>query len=237
MRDGIEGVAFDLDGTLYPNYRLNVRLLPFILKETRLLSAFGKARNIIRKEQKDSPVKIFKSDDEFYEYQADIVSKLLKESLDPAPPERMREKIERLIYKGWEPFFKRIKLFNNVVKTLSLLKAAGYKLGLLSDFPPETKLEYLGIAGFWDAVLCSERCGALKPHPASFTELAKAMSLPCEKILYVGNSRPYDVVGAEKAGMKTAWVKSPLFPGSGLKKPKPDFTFSNYRQLHDFMIN
>jgi FMN phosphatase YigB (HAD superfamily) len=53
----------------------------------------------------------------------------------------------------------------------------------------------------------------------------------------VGNSRPYDVVGAEKAGMKTAWVKSPLFPGSGLKKPKPDFTFSNYRQLHDFMIN
>jgi putative hydrolase of the HAD superfamily len=237
MREVIEGVAFDLDGTLYPNYRLNVRLIPFILKETRLLSAFGKARHIIRKEQETSPATLFKSDNEFYEYQADIVSKILKNPSGPARPESMREKIDRLIYKGWEPFFKRIKLFKNVEKTLSSLKAAGYKLGILSDFPPETKLEYLGISGLWDAVLCSEHCGALKPHPASFTELAKAMSLPCEKILYVGNSRPYDVAGAERAGMKTAWVKSPFFPGSGLKKPKPDFTFSNYRQLHDFMIN
>jgi putative hydrolase of the HAD superfamily len=232
MHKSIEGIAFDLDGTLYPNYRLNVRLFPFIFKQTRLLLAFGKARNIIRKEQEASQAPLFKSNNEFYEYQADITAKILK-----VPSAPMKEKIDRLIYKGWEPLFKTIKLYRNAAKTISLLKVAGYKLGLLSDFPPETKLEYLGISGFWDAVLCSEHCGALKPHPASFMELAKAMSLPCEKILYVGNSRPYDVVGAERAGMKTAWVKSPFFPGSGLRKPKPDFTFSNYRQLHDFMIN
>jgi putative hydrolase of the HAD superfamily len=98
-------------------------------------------------------------------------------------------------------------------------------------------LDYLGLKGLWDAVLCSECCGALKPHPLPFTQLAKTMEIPPEKILYVGNSRPYDVAGASGAGMKTAWVKNFLFPGSGLKKPLPDFTFSNYRQLHDFMIN
>jgi putative hydrolase of the HAD superfamily len=228
MREGIEGVAFDLDGTLYPNYRLNIKLIPFLLKEWRLVKAFGKARIIMRKEQEKSPL----PQGIFYDNQAVITAKLLK-----IPPESLKEKIDSLIYRGWEPFFKKIKLFNKATQTLAALKQAGFKLGLLSDFPPETKLEYLGVSGIWDAVLCSEHCGALKPHPLPFTELAAAMSLPCEKILYVGNSRTYDVAGAAKAGMKTAWIKSAFFPGSGLKNPKPDFTFSNYRQLYNFMLN
>jgi len=228
MRNDIEGVAFDLDGTLYPNYRLNIRLLPSLLKNWRLLSTFGKARNIIRKEQKElsSPFP------DFYRRQTEIIAEILNK-----PPELIDEKIELLFYKGWEHFFKKIKLFKGTAETLAALRKTGYKLGLLSDFPPETKLEYLGISGIWDAVLCSERCGALKPHPLSFTELAAAMSLPPEKILYVGNSHSYDVTGANRAGMKTAWIKNPLFPGCGRKKPLPDFSFSNYRQLYDFMLN
>lgn len=224
----IEGVAFDLDGTLYPNYRLNIKLIPFLLKELRLTAAFGKARNIIRKEQKNDSSPLA----DFYQYQASLTAKIFGSPID-----QVKEKLDRLIYKGWQPFFKKIKLYKKTAETLDALKKAGYKLGLLSDFPPETKLEYLGISGFWDAVLCSECCGTLKPHPLPFRELAAAMKLPPEKIIYIGNSRRYDVTGANKAGMKTAWIKSPLFPGSGCKKPLPDFTFSSYRQLYDYMLN
>jgi putative hydrolase of the HAD superfamily len=228
MRKDIKGIAFDLDGTLYPNYRINIRLVPFALKEMRLLSAFGKTRKIIRKEQSTSQ----QISGDFYEYQAEIVSKILR-----IPVEQMSEKIDHLIYKGWEPLFKKIKLFKGVAQTICEFKKVGYKLGLLSDFPPEKKLEYLGLNDHWDAVHCSERSGAIKPHPLSFIKLAEAMSLPPQEILYVGNSRSYDVAGAAKAGMKTAWIKSPFFPGSGFKKPKPDFSFSNYRQLYNFMIH
>ena len=228
MRKAIEGIGFDLDGTLYPNYRLNTRLIPFILKEWRLISAFGRARHIIRKNQKNAPLP--KGD--FYEYQAEIASKLLS-----IPKEELKEKFDSLIYKGWEPFFKQIKLFKGVIDTLKKLKEAGYKLGLLSDFPPETKLEYLGLNGFWDSVLCSERYGAIKPHPLSFNELASGMGLEPQRILYVGNSRPYDVAGAKAAGMKTAWIKPPLFIGNGHKSPKPDFSFTDYRKLFNFVIN
>jgi putative hydrolase of the HAD superfamily len=224
MRNGIEGVAFDLDGTLYPNYRFNVRLLPFLLKEWRLLSAFGKARKIIRREQEISPT----PRTDFYEYQADKTAKVLG-----VQPQSMQERIERLIYKGWEPLFKKVKLYEHSVETLAALRKAGYKLGLMSDFPPETKLENLGISGIWDAVLCSENFGVIKPHSLPFTELASAMSLPCEKILYVGNSYSYDVVGAARVGMKTAWITF----SQGKKTPAPDFIFSNYRQLLDFMVD
>ncbi|MCL2211395.1 MAG: HAD family hydrolase [Treponema sp.] len=226
MQEGIKGIAFDLDGTLYPNYRLNVRLIPFIFKEWRLLSAFGKARNIIREEQK----KNMPCRDCFYEHQAEIVAEILKV---PAGP--LKNKIDSLIYKGWEPLFKKIKLHKYVIETLEELKKAGYKLGLLSDFPPEVKLEYLNISGFWDAVLCSEHSGALKPHPLSFSEMADAMNLQAENIMYVGNSHPYDIAGAAGAGMKTAWIKNRLVSGKK-KEPKPDFSFHNYRHLYDFML-
>jgi len=229
MREGIKGVAFDLDGTLYPNYSLNIRLLPFILKEARLLAAFGKAREIMRNEQKENPSRLY---DDFYRQQAEITAEILS-----AEPRLLQEKIDRLIYRGWEPFFKKIKLYKNAVQTLSAMKNAGYKLGLLSDFPPEIKLGYLGILGFWDAVLCSEAYGALKPHPLSFVKLAQVMSLPPENILYVGNSHPYDIAGANLAGMKTAWIRNPALPGSGRRKPAADFSFSSYRQLHDFMLS
>jgi putative hydrolase of the HAD superfamily len=233
VRKDIEAVAFDLDGTLYPNYKFNAKLIPFLLKELRLIKAFGKARSIIRKEQEEAsfmPSSI--SGDNFYRHQAGIMEKLLGDRQDV-----LQEKIERLIYRGWEPLFKTVKLYKNALQTLAALREKGYKLGLLSDFPPETKLENLGISGLWDAVLCSEQFGALKPHPLSFQHLAKTLSLPPEKILYVGNSYPYDVIGAAGAGMKTAWIKSHFSPGGGLKKKRADFTFSNYRQLYDFMLD
>jgi FMN phosphatase YigB (HAD superfamily) len=228
MRNDIEGVAFDLDGTLYPNYRLNIRLLPLAIKEVPFLIAFSKVRKIIRKEQKNGIVQY----DNFYKHQAEITAQLLD-----APPELIKEKIDVFIYRGWEPLFKKVKLFNNVLETLTALRNAGYKLGLLSDFPPEKKIEYLGLSRFWDAVHCSEYSGALKPHPLSFVKLAEQMNLPPEKILYVGNSLSYDVGGASKAGMKTAWIR--IFPLQILRKKglKPDFSFSNYRQLFDYMLH
>jgi putative hydrolase of the HAD superfamily len=228
MRNDIKGVAFDLDGTLYPNYRLNIKLLPFILKEVRLLAAFGKARTIIRREQENGPVQY----NDFYKYQAEITAQILK-----APAQSIKEKIDLLIYRGWEPLFKTVELFKYVPETLAALHNTGYKLGLLSDFPPEKKLEYLGISSLWDAVDCSENCGALKPHPLSFTKLAAQMNLPPEKILYVGNSVSYDVAGASKAGMKTALISAFPLQIFSKKALKPDFSFSNYRQLFDYMLH
>ena len=229
MRKGIEGVGFDLDGTLYPNYRLHYKLIPFVVKELRLLAAFGKAREVIRNEQEND---LSNLQGDFYGYQAGVVARLLK-----VPEGPLKDKIDLLIYKGWEPLFKNVKLCKGAKELLYTLKKEGFKLGVLSDFPVKTKLEHLGISEVWDAQLCTEHCGAVKPHPLSFAKLAEAMGLPPEKILYVGNSHSYDIIGAARAGMKTALIKSPLYPGWRFKNPKPDFIFSDYRQLHDFVLN
>ena len=224
MLQGISAVAFDLDGTLYPTYRLYIRLLPFLCGHLRFVAAFGRARTIIRREQERFPSS---TPPNFYDYQAQLTAGLLDEE-----PGRIKEQIKNLIYRGWEPYFSKIKLFPYVREILAELRAARFKLGLLSDFPPQAKLNHLGLADCWDVVLCSEDTGAIKPAIRPFEELARSLGCPPEQILYVGNSRRYDAAGARRAGMKTA-----LLAGHGAVKTEADFTFHNYRQLRDFVIH
>jgi putative hydrolase of the HAD superfamily len=239
MLQGIKAAAFDLDGTLYPNYSLNLRLLPFLLRRWRFMLAFGRARNIIRREQEALAAQaghtaqaelaaLPASRIDFYDRQAQLAAEQLK-----AQKEEIREKIDRLIYRGWEPFFLKIKPFPHVREVLGELKAAGMKLGLLSDFPPDTKLEYLGLSGLWDTVLCTESIGALKPAVRPFEELAKALGCAPGQILYVGNSRLYDVWGAKRAGLKSALLNIGFPVITGVKA---DFTFRSYRKLRNFML-
>ena len=213
-------LGFDLDGTLYPDYSLNFRLVPFLLKDQRLLRAMGKARDRLRE--------FGAYGEDFYETQARIMGEILGE-----PAGEVKERTERLIYRGWEGHFKKIRLFPHVREALDAFRKNGIKMGLLSDFPPETKLKNLGIFEYWDVIICSEETGRLKPDPAPFLELADRMKAHPEQILYVGNSVPYDVEGARKAGMKTALVCS------GLKKRSAgaDFVFSDYRQLCDYVLD
>jgi putative hydrolase of the HAD superfamily len=225
MDHRFDGIAFDLDGTLYPNYRLNIRIIPFILKEFPLLLALGEARSRMRFGREDCPAGA-----EFYDYQARIMAEILGEESDA-----VKARTERLIYRGWEPLFTRIAPFPHVRETLETLKGQGFKLGLLSDFPPELKLANMGLAGYWDTVLCSETTGRIKPHPLPFQELAKQLGVAPERLLYVGNSVPYDIIGAKKAGMKAALVTH--LPIKKREKPgNADFAFSDYRQLSQYVL-
>lgn len=225
MPPRFDAVAFDLDGTLYPNREFFVRLAPFAARNARLLRAFGRARGIIRGEQELSP-DVARHD--FYDYQARLVADILGR-----PADETRARIETLMYRGWEPIFSRVRLFPRARALLDDIRGAGMRLGLLSDFPPVTKLANLGLAGIWDAVLCSEEVGALKPSALPFGALARELGVPAGRVLYVGNSRRYDVEGAARAGMGTALVERGFLPSDG---PSADFAFRDYRQLRAFLL-
>ena len=151
------------------------------------------------------------------------------------PAERVKELVERLIYRGWEPLFKKIRLFPHVRETLDAFRREGVKMGILSDFPTEIKLKNLDIIHYWDVMICSEQTGRLKPDKKPFLDLAAMMGMPPEKILYVGNSVPYDVEGARGAGMKAAHVRSRW--GKNASGMEVDFVFYDYRQLRDYVLS
>ena len=146
------------------------------------------------------------------------------------------DQINDIIYEGLRPYFEKINACHGVAELIQRLKAAGLKIALLSDFPPEQKGEIWGIKKDCDLLLSSELIGALKPSSRPFEELAEKLEVPAERILYIGNSHKYDVEGPKKLGMKAGWFIPWLWGKLGVKSKIADITFRHYSQLENFIF-
>lgn len=212
----IKAVAFDIDGTLYRTWKFNIRMPFHFFIHCFFFLKYGLVRNELRKKEISGNIK---------QIQAEMMAKRLKCS-----PETAKMKLDKIVYSGLEKKFETIKPCKGVVEFIKKLKNKGYKIGILSDFPPEQKGEIWGIKQMCDAVLGAEEAGALKPSVIPFQKLAEILGIPSENILYVGNSHKYDVMGSKKAGMKSAWIQTP-----GIFKKKSskiaDVSFFHYNQL------
>jgi len=117
-------------------------------------------------------------------------------------------------YKHLENFCRSNVTFPETIKTLTYLKAKGFKLGLLSNAtgPAEVfdkDLADRGIADFFDSVVWSCDIGFRKPYSSSFKYILSALkSSPCESLM-IGDSEIADIEGANLIGMDSArMVKS-----------------------------
>lgn len=218
----IEAVAFDIDGTLYAQWQLTIRAIFRYISHGLFFLKYGLVRNEMHKMERL---------ENFRQVQAERMAERMR--CTPAAAER---RLHEIVYDGLKPYFLRIPCYDAVPETFRRLHDAGFKLALLSDFPPEQKGEIWGVRTYCDVVLGTEALGALKPDPYSFLEMARQLGVEPAKILYVGNSRKYDVCGSRRAGMKCAYLL-PLWRRI-LRKPlkEADISFSNYRQLLDIML-
>lgn len=220
----IKAVAFDIDGTLYNQFSFSWRCIPFVVKHLRFMLHFGRTRKELHAAATRGTVS-----ENFFELQAKLIAEKLHDD-----PEKIKLFIEKEIYEGWRPLFAAVKPYRNVYQTITALKSAGYKIGLMSDFPPAQKNDVWGIAALSDVILSSEELGVLKPHKKPFLVLSEKLNTPPEEILYVGNSYRYDVLGAQNVGMKTALICNVI--KKLFSKNKADIMFSNYRELQSRIL-
>lgn len=228
MKYNISAIGFDIDGTLYPAWRFNIKIMPFILSNFKFMTAFNKARKDIRIYQEKNPNKRI---DDFFNFQAELIAGYLKKE-----SQKVKTFLEEEIYGSWKYKFKHVKPYKFAKEAIIEFKNKGLKIGLLSDFLPKQKNDVWGILPYCDAAIGSEQTGALKPSVIPFQALAKALNEPCKNILYVGNNLKYDVVGAKNAGMYTACIHRPVLNLFTKKNVNPDIYFSNYRQLLKFVL-
>lgn len=87
-----------------------------------------------------------------------------------------------------------------------------YRLGLLTDGPSRAqreKLDRLGWADVFDAVVVTGELETRKPDPAAFDALVTALDVPAAETVYVGDRPDRDVHGAADAGLRTVQVLGP----------------------------
>ena len=223
MTSGIKAVAFDIDGTLYPSWRLYIRIIPYVLKNLRFFLKYSKVRSILHRTAPSG---------DFYEYQGRLLALELGISNEQA-----RNMIETIVYKGMMPYLKAVKPYRHIKETIQAFKDSGYKLAILSDFPPDQKGDIWGTRELFDVIRGSEELGALKPSKYTFGSLVLELDLPTEASLYVGNSITSDVEGAKNAGMKAAYIMPFWRSLFHLPLKSADISFRSYRQLEKSVLN
>jgi putative hydrolase of the HAD superfamily len=205
-------------------------MFPASLGHLRLLKAFNRVRHELR--ELNPTLEWHHSDppdlEKFHRFQAELTARHLGWDTD-----RAYQAIDNFFYDKSAACFDRIPLYPHVVETLTLLRAAGLRLGALSDFPCDRKLKLMKLHSRFDTVLTSEETGLVKPDRASFDLMAKRLDVRSDQVLYVGNSEAYDVTGARAAGMQTALITR---SAKARATTKADFVFYDFRDLGTYIL-
>ncbi len=98
-------------------------------------------------------------------------------------------------------------------ETLAALKAAGYKLGLLSNtmFTGAAHINDLrrfGLDSYFDAMLFSADAGKWKPQPTPYWHVLGELGVDPANAVFIGDAPEHDIVGAHAAGMRAVLIRA-----------------------------
>ena len=98
----------------------------------------------------------------------------------------------------------RLARRRRVIELAVALAQAGFKLGVLSDYPVAEKLAALQLTDILPLQLCTTdpEINALKPHPRGFLVACQRWNLAPADVAYVGDRTDVDAMGAWAAGMR-----------------------------------
>jgi HAD superfamily hydrolase (TIGR01549 family) len=103
----------------------------------------------------------------------------------------------------------------DVPTTLQALRERGYHLGVLSNRsqPCQDHLNRLGLLDYFDFALVAGEVNVWKPDPMVFQHALKRMGTTPEQTIYVGDNYYADIVGAQAANMVPVLVDpEEIFP-------------------------
>lgn len=199
--NNIKGVAFDIDGTLYPLKETHRRVLRTSLFHLPFALKYNRARQVLR------------TSDSFLSLEpltrrlnGERMCRIMYGRDDEYTVSKFLEKEKRIFTDRYLKLFLNIKPYDGVDDVLSLLKEKGYPMAVLSDFPIGSKIRSLGFDDYFPVQLSSEDIGRSKPCQTPFLWLSEKMDIPCGNILYVGDSPVKDVEGSRTAGMKSVLI-------------------------------
>ena len=100
--------------------------------------------------------------------------------------------------------------FEGSVATLAGLRSQGVRLGLITNgtvVMQQSKIDALGIASHFDAILISESEGVRKPDVQIFQRAALRLGVHPAESVHVGDHPEADVRGAKSSGMRAIWIR------------------------------
>jgi FMN phosphatase YigB (HAD superfamily) len=228
--NGIKGIVFDVDGTLYYQWPVRIYVvsrlvashlfdLPRLLRVLKVMRRYREIQESLRSPDEGAqggPGRQLALTSETTGEPASFVEEVVGEWMEREPLPVLRY----FMRAGSDGFIRDAH-------------ARGYKVGAYSDYPCLAKLEWMNVASYFSCAVSSfdrDVC-AFKPHKKGFLVCADRLGLKPGEILYIGDRDNVDGAGAEQSGMRVALV------GRGLGRSRRYPRYGSFATLRKAILD
>jgi len=229
----IQGVAFDLDGTLVdsaPGLTAAVDSALYALElpqagEARVVTWIGNGADVLMERAFN------------WSRQERAIQRAAQGKPDieeHVPQEEQIRMLRKLFNRYYEDTVEEGSfLFPDVADTLAVLHAQGLPLALVTNKPTPfvaPLLEALDIAQFFFFVVGGDDVVNKKPHPEPLLLVCKKLNIQPHELLFVGDSRN-DILAAKAAGSVSVGLTYGYNYGEAITLSEPDLVFDHFKDL------
>ena len=225
----LEAVFFDVDGTLLDHdadWRSAVEATARVIAQrcrigrAELLAAYYAAAMQVWRTMRDAPSPPWGNMDE-----PRVVCKVWRSALAEWPAAG-EEAVEHAVATYVRFRSARVSVFADVLDCLAVLRGR-YRLGVITHGSNATHLPRIAAAGldeYFESVTTTD-CGSGKPLPAIFAHALASLDAESAHSVYVGDSLPWDIGGANRAGLISVWLnRTGAERGAGVPEPQAQIT-------------
>jgi putative hydrolase of the HAD superfamily len=116
----------------------------------------------------------------------------------------------RAFEEAYAPAFRGAqRLFPDVPDLLAAAEGEGLPVALLTNSahaPTRVKLEALDLVERFDVVVTTDTLGFGKPDPRVYLEACRLLDAEPHRVVCIGDSLEWDVLGAQAAGLRAVWL-------------------------------
>ena len=137
-----------------------------------------------------------------------LVKRALTGDMYAEPDAKIFDDALPIFEKHYTELLLKSKPFEGVVKGLDEMKAAGFRLGCITNKVArytEPLLSGVGLAHYFEIVLSGDSLPEKKPHPMPLLHAAKFFDVPVQQLLLIGDSLS-DTLAARAAGCPVVCV-------------------------------
>lgn len=206
-------VAFDVDGTLYRQRSLRLKMAREMLLHTvmkrdldamRVVGAYRRIRERL-------------ADEEIPEFDDHLIAQTARAT--SRSPDRVVAIVSEWLLIRPLPHLDGC-LYAGVNELFAGLKRQSKTIGILSDYPATAKLAAMGLAA--DHVVAASDVGVLKPHPKGLQSLMSAAGAAASATVLIGDRAERDGRAGQRAGVRTL-----------IRSSKPIEGYQTFASFHD----
>jgi 2-haloacid dehalogenase len=190
-----EALAFDMYGTLVDPVGISKQLERYLPEQALRLS------EVWRQKQLEYTFRLAAM--EHYEDFEQVTRKALDYALAVVGGELQPEQKDALIAQ-----YNDLERFPDVEPGLERLKEAGHQMIIFSNGAPhmlQALMDAAELRPYFQGFVSVDEVKTYKPSPKTYRHAARRLERPIGEVRLV-SSNPFDDIGAETAGMKSAWI-------------------------------